>query len=236
MPVVGLHLDHFKRNAIAAIDKHNRRLTVVRTNEIDASLSNRNITIIPPERGTLYQTVKKYEDRAKEKGYRLRKDTNYITGIIVTCPREFLNNDDLFLHYALSYLVEKVPCPCVEAVIHHDEHGLPHLHATFVNVTPDGRFSSRELFPRSFLVSLHDDLPAFMHERGFEVQRPDGKQTRSRGNLHYSEFKAEMEKQKLELVEDYNQLVRKYNVLAGEYEHLEKILAKTKNRNIDIDR
>lgn len=230
MAVIGLHLKHFKKKDAVAIFKHNFRVCDCKTNVINTEKSQYNIALVDPCEKDFISTLRPYLRDAENNGQRFRKDLNVFSEIVVTCPSEYQGDAQKFLIWVSMYLLDKIPFPCMSAVIHYDEMGLPHLHYDVIPFS-DGKFCASKIFTKGFLKSIHDEIPAYMRERGYDIERAKGEQTRSRGSLTYHEYKIqkdEAEKSLDDLKSKKRELVSDYNLLVGEYNDLLRKIEKKK--------
>lgn len=79
----------------------------------------------------------------------------------------------------------------VSAKVHKDETA-PHMHLHFVPVNKEnGRLQARVSMNKAKINYIHDELPKFLQERGFDVVRGKGKTEKNIENIHeYKEIKA----------------------------------------------
>lgn len=69
----------------------------------------------------------------------------------------------------------------IECVAHLDEGGLPHLHMDIVQITKDGKLSSKKLITRDFILSVHNELSKILKMNGFDVERAKNKEQSKSG-------------------------------------------------------
>ncbi|MEC2886016.1 plasmid recombination protein, partial [Bacillus thuringiensis] len=109
----------------------------------------------------------------------------------------------------------------------------PHMHIGVMPITEDNRLSAKDMFTRKELISLQQDFPLEMREKGFDVERGEGSEKK---HLSPQAFK---EKQDLEIevkqlsnvkthlktkvVETHNQLQQTTNYIEKQNETLQKI-------------
>ncbi len=215
------HCQCYKKENIAGIDRHNRRKNKHYGNkDIDVSRSRRNLILISPDT-TLYQTCKKQiEERVLANGGRVTKASNWIAECIFSYPEE-LPEDRMQEYYTLviEYIADKLgKSNIVQAVIHLDEGGLPHLHLDALVITPDNRLSSKNMINRDFIISVHNELPKILKEHGFDVER--GSDDHETAGLSAKEYKRKMDKEASILDQRLNNLSDEYNRLADAYNNL----------------
>lgn len=176
--------------------------------DIDLDKTENNYDLVEDER-TLHQRVKNRVDELKESGSRVQKNSVVMYSNILTVPEEQAKvwgeekTDDYFKacydFFSKEFGVENV----VSAKVHKDETA-PHMHLHFVPVNKEnGRLQARVSMNKAKINYIHDELPKFLQERGFDVVRGKGKTEKNIENIHeYKEIKAlegkiEQEKEKL---------------------------------------
>lgn len=98
----------------------------------------------------------------------------------------------------------------VSAKVHKDETA-PHMHLHFVPVNKEnGRLQARVSMNKAKINYIHDELPKFLQERGFDVVRGKGKTEKNIENIHeYKEIKAleeKIEQEKKELNKELEEI------------------------------
>ena len=169
-------MDKFKKDAIRGIQSHNRRERESHSNpDIDYDRSAANYELHESASDNYAQTIQnRIDDLLMVKA--VRKDAVHMCGLIVSSDKKFfdkLNTDETrrFFEEAAAYLTEFVGKEnVVSAMVHMDEK-TPHMHFLHVPVTPDGRLSANSIYTRASLKKLQTDLPIYLQNRGFEIQR-----------------------------------------------------------------
>lgn len=171
---------------------------------IDLDKTENNYDLVEDER-TLHQRVKNRVDELKEGGSRVQKNSVVMYSNILTVPEEQAKvwgeekTDDYFKacydFFSKEFGVENV----VSAKIHKDETA-PHMHLHFVPVNKEnGRLQARVSMNKAKINYIHDELPKFLKERGFDVVRGKGKTEKNIEDIHeYKEIKSLEEKIKQE--------------------------------------
>ena len=138
----------YKGPEITNIEAHNeRRKEKYASNpDIDLSRSKHNFYLIePPQR---YRA--EAERQISAAGCRTRKDSVRLVEILFTATPEFFQGKKLpeirqyfeeALHFLEQYQAKET---IISAVVHMDEK-TPHMHLSFVPLTPDGRLSAKEI-------------------------------------------------------------------------------------------
>lgn len=230
MAKFSFHCQSFKKQQLIGIDRHNRRINKHYSNtDIDVSRCKDNRIYITPDT-SLYQMCKKQiEERVLAHDGRVTKSSNWICECIFSYPEE-LPADRMDEYYGLiiEYIADKLGKENIlQAIVHCDEGGLPHMHMDVVPITQDYRLSSKAMITREFITNVHDELPCILRANGFAVER--GSDEHETAGLSAKEYKRQMDKEASEfdnhinvLSEEYNQLVDAYNELLRIKELLER--------------
>lgn len=206
MSKLAVHVEHFKKGAVAAIANHiwyKRGKEDTHSNQdIDPARSENNIALLLPEK-SLYKDVKQLVDKAAG---RVTAHSVWVSEWIIYPPEDLQNPltadpDKLKKYYGfvLEWMRTNGYHPKM-AVIHMDETTV-HMHVDTVPITLDGRLSRKDIYTRSELNHIHTSLSKYLAEQGYDIQRGEstkGKQVRSKS---VPEFKKDAEKQKEQLLE-----------------------------------
>lgn len=201
MQELALHVEHYKREALAGLCAENTRTALQYNNEVDLSLSVNNYCAstggpvlkkdYPKEvQALLLQEACHFEKR-KARGGRggrprsvlvynstgkaVRGDANYITSAIVTISRDTAKEwgPDITKAYfkACVAFFEKKYGNKIDDIVHVDEKNAG-IHLHY-NFVPlvAGVLNSDKLFKKGTLRDLHTELTEFLQGQGFEVIR-----------------------------------------------------------------
>ena len=150
----------YKGPEITNIEAHNeRRKEKYASNpDIDLSRSRHNFHLIePPQR---YRA--EAERQISAAGCRTRKDSVRLVEVLFTATPEFFQGKKLpeirqyfeeALHFLEQYQAKET---IISAVVHMDEK-TPHMHLSFVPLTPDGRLSAKEIVGNKKKLSWWQD-------------------------------------------------------------------------------
>lgn len=191
----------------------------IKNDDIDLSRTHLNYDIVQSDK-TLYQRVKERVEDLKKSGSRVQKNSVVMYSNILTVPREQAEKwgekktDEYFKacydFFCREFGTENV----VSAVVHKDETS-PHMHLHFIPVNKEnGRLQARIAMNRQRINQIHNELPKFLQERGFDVKRASGK-TKDKN---------------IEDVHEYKQVQRKINEKKQELEKIVEILPDTKEK------
>lgn len=165
----------------------------IKNDDIDLSRTHLNYDIVQSDK-TLYQRVKERVEDLKKSGSRVQKNSVVMYSNILTVPREQAEKwgekktDEYFKacydFFCREFGTENV----VSAVVHKDETS-PHMHLHFVPVNKEnGRLQARIAMNRQRINQIHNELPKFLQERGFDVKRASGK-TKDKNIENIHEYK-----------------------------------------------
>lgn len=161
--------------------------------DIDLDRTKNNVELVESEKN-LYQRVKDRVDHLKENGSRVQKNSVVMYSNILTVPEAQANiwgekkTDDYFKACYEFFCEEFGKENVVSAKIHKDE-TTPHMHLHFVPVNKEnGKLQARVSMNKAKINYIHDELPKFLRQRGFEVERASGK-TKDKNIEDIHEFK-----------------------------------------------
>ena len=138
----------YKGPGIGSIEAHDERTKekYASNPDIDASRTHLNFHLIEPQ-GKYREEA---ERQIKEAGCRTRKDSVKMVEVLFTASPQFFVKKKKkeireFFEEALSFLEKRQDRKTmISAVVHMDEK-TPHMHLSFVPLTPDGRLSAKEI-------------------------------------------------------------------------------------------
>lgn len=228
MGKLSMHVKHFKASQVSGIDKHNRREFKNHSNEnIDTAKSKDNIALVEPANGkSLYRATKELIE--SEVTGRVTKASVWISEVCFSLPADVpKGQEEAYFSAIVDYFQQKKGAGRVMAAyVHRDEvhKGVSHdhMHLSICPVTDSGKLSRKEIWTRQYLYQLHDEIPAFLRTRGFNIVRGDETKTlddkikASMSMREYKKYKASEELAKNEIKE----LTAKYNELVDEYNDL----------------
>lgn len=161
--------------------------------DIDLDRTKNNIELVESEKN-LYQRVKDRVDDLKQNGSRVQKNSVVMYSNILTVPEAQASiwgeqkTDDYFKACYEFFCEEFGKENVVSAKIHKDE-TTPHMHLHFVPVNKEnGKLQARISMNKAKINYIHDELPKFLRERGFDVVRASGK-TKENNIENIHEFK-----------------------------------------------
>ena len=200
--------EKFGAGAVRNILRHNRREIEHSSNhDIDPKRLERDY-ILSPDRGMTEYDY--FLQRKSELYCYKRDDVKVMAGWVVTAPQDLdpERYDDFFCatydFLANRYGEENV----VQAIVHDDEGGQPHLHFCFIPVVKDKKHDegykvcANEVLDRRELRNFHPDLQKYLNANGLEdAHVMTGVTKRQGGNRTVAQLKAERKQEYQQEVE-----------------------------------
>ncbi len=174
--------------------------------DIDSDRTKNNMELVDSDKN-LYQRVKDRVDDLKANGSRVQKNSVVMYSNILTVPEEQAKiwgeqkTDDYFKACYEFFCEEFGKENVVSAKIHKDE-TTPHMHLHFVPVNKEnGKLQARVSMNKVKINYIHDELPKFLRDRGFDVQRATGKTKENNiEDIHeFKEVKKQITEKEIEL-------------------------------------
>jgi len=192
MSMVVARMEKMKAENLIGIGNHNQRKTKNHSNkDIDPSLSKLNYDLV--NRTENYKTdIENFINENKSTTRAVRKDAVLINEWIITSDRKFFENlsDEevkKFFVSAKEYFGNEFGEENIRyATVHLDE-STPHMHMGIVPFDKDKKLSAKRIFNRETLRDIQENLPRYLQEKGFEIER--GLEGSERKNLTVPEFK-----------------------------------------------
>lgn len=171
---------------VTPMEAHHERMkeSYKSNKQIDPERTPLNYHIIEPQ-GRYRQIANR---QVREAGCRTRKDNVLTMEALITASPEFMKErteEELrkFFELAVEFMKTKQdPATFISAVVHMDESS-PHMHLTFVPLTPDKRLSAKEIAGNNKkMVWWQDEFWAYMVKEFPTLQR--GQSARSTRRKH----------------------------------------------------
>lgn len=188
-----------KAENLHGVFMHDFRLTKNHANEqIDVSKSADNFDLI--DHGELSKSaIMDYIQSKRNSKRAVRKDAVVLDEWIISSDQSFFADktpDQIrgYFQTAVDWFGQQYGRSNLQyAVVHMDE-TTPHMHLGIVPINEDGSLSSKKMFDRASLQSVQADLPRYLQEHGYDVQR--GVQGQKKAHLTTKEYKAVMDEEK----------------------------------------
>ena len=237
------HFGKYKAGNVFGLQKHNQRENENYTNnDIDKARTPLNYDLINKANINYTKKIKTIIGANRASQRAIRKDATVYCECIISSDSAFFekiteDSQKEFFKGALDYLKNKIGEEfIISANVHLDE-TTPHMHVGFVPII-DNSLSAKKLIDRKFLREVQDQLPAYLKNLGFDIQR--GIKNSKRKHKDTKELKKELDREyenrckDINFVEDYkNKLERKIEQLEVElnektieYDNATKILSK----------
>ena len=199
MSMVVARMQKMKADNLIGLGNHNQRRTENHSNkDIDVTRSNLNYDLV--NRTNNYKTdIQQFINENKSSNRAVRKDAVLVNEWIVTSDSNFFksldpNETKRFFETAKEYFAENYGEENIRySQVHMDER-TPHMHLGIVPFTEDKRLSAKTIFNRQALQTIQDELPSYLKEKGFEIER--GEEKSERKHLTVKEYKELKEKEK----------------------------------------
>lgn len=229
MSMIVARMQKMKAANLIGLGNHNQRRTENHSNEdIDVTRSHLNYDLINKTRQ--YKTdIETFINENKASSRAVRKDAVLVNEWIITSDSAFFkgldeNQTKRFFQSARNYFSENYGDSNIRyAQVHLDER-TPHMHLGIVPFSEDKRLSAKTLFNRQSLLTIQEELPKYLKERGFAIER--GQEDSERKHLTVKEYKNLKEKEQ-ELIEqnhvsqsELNKVKSNYSELEGQYREL----------------
>ncbi|MCT3054685.1 plasmid recombination protein [Leuconostoc citreum] len=193
MSMVVARMQKMKAPNLIGLGNHTQRKTDNHSNkDIDVSRSYLNYDLV--NRTDNYKTdIQQFINDNKSSSRAVRKDAVLINEWIITSDNHFFKDKDDkeikdFFEQSKDYFAEKFGDENIRyAQVHLDE-TTPHMHLGIVPFNAENKLSAKTVFNRQALQAVQDELPTYLQERGFNLER--GEKGSERKNLSVPEYKA----------------------------------------------
>ena len=189
-----------KADNLVGIGNHDQRKTTNHSNEdIDVSRSHLNYDLVAGRTDNFKTDIEAYINENKASKRAVRKDAVLVNEWVLTSDKSFFDklSDDETKRYfetVKEYFADNFGDENIRyAVVHMDEK-TPHMHMGIVPFDDDKKLSAKRIFNREALQHIQEELPQYLKENGFDVQR--GNKNKERKNLSVPEYKAMREELK----------------------------------------
>ena len=192
MSFVVARMQKVKSGNLVGVGNHNQRNTDNHSNkDIDVERSHLNYDLV--NRTENYKRdIEQFINENKSSSRAVRKDAVLINEWIITSDNQFFKDKDDkeikdFFDTAKSYFADKFGDNNIRyAQVHLDE-TTPHMHLGIVPFNAEHKLTAKTVFNRQALQAVQDELPTYLQERGFELER--GEKGSERKNLTVPEYK-----------------------------------------------
>lgn len=193
MSYIVARMQKMKADNLVGIGNHNQRKTENHSNkDIDIERSHLNYDLVEGRTENYKTDIQNFIDENKSTSRAVRKDAVLVNEWIISSDGDFFEDKDdkeveRFFEEAKDYFADKFGDKNIRyAQVHLDE-TTPHMHLGVVPFDKDNKLSAKRVFGRQALRDVQDDLPRFLNERDFAIQR--GEKGSERKNLTVPEYK-----------------------------------------------
>lgn len=194
-------MEKMKSDNLVGIGNHNQRRFSNHSNkDIDVSKSHLNYDILDKVKS--YKTdIEGYINANKSSKRAVRKDAVLVCEWIITSDSEFFESmtpadTREYFQTAIDFFAERYGSKnLMYAQVHLDER-TPHMHLGIVPFDKDNKLTAKTMFDREALQDIQNELPRYMNEHGFEVERGRaGSEAKHLTVQEYKDVQKEIKKQ-----------------------------------------
>ena len=218
------HFGKYKSGNVFGLQKHNQRENKNYSNmDIDKARTPLNYDLVNQGNINYLKRVKSIIEANRASERAIRKDATIYCECIISSDSDFFENltedkQKEFFKNSLDYLRSKIGEEfIISANVHLDE-TTPHMHVGFVPII-ENSLSAKKLIDRKFLREVPDQLPAYLKNLGFDIQR--GIKGSKRKHKDTKELKKELDRELENKYKDINAIESYKNELEGKIEQLE---------------
>lgn len=194
-------MEKMKSDNLVGIGNHNQRRFSNHSNkDIDVSKSHLNYDILDKVKS--YKTdIEGYINANKSSKRAVRKDAVLVCEWIITSDSDFFESMSPadtreYFQTAIDFFAERYGSKnLMYAQVHLDER-TPHMHLGIVPFDKDNKLTAKTMFDREALQDIQNELPRYMNERGFEIERGRaGSEAKHLTVQEYKDVQKEIKKQ-----------------------------------------
>lgn len=233
-------MEKMKSDNLVGIGNHNQRRFSNHSNkDIDVSKSHLNYDILDKVKS--YKTdIEGYINANKSSKRAVRKDAVLVCEWIITSDSDFFESMSPadtreYFQTAIDFFAERYGSKnLMYAQVHLDER-TPHMHLGIVPFDKDNKLTAKTMFDREALQDIQNELPLYMNERGFKVERGRaGSEAKHLTVQEYKDVQKEIKKQSEVLDEVKKELESVKNVTRTK-DFLDKLDSKSKKTLLGND-
>ena len=221
------NMQKLKADNLVGLGNHDQRRTQHHENpDIDVDRSALNYDLVAGRTNHFKTDIEAYINEQKTSQRAVRKDAVLVNEWIISSDSQFfadLTAADTrkYFETAKDYFAEKFGEENIRYAIVHLDESTPHMHMGIVPFDDEYKLSAKRVFNRTALRDIQDQLPTYLQQHGFNVQR--GVQESERKSLTVPEYKA--------MREDLKNATLQKREIQAELEDARKRLAELKPRD-----
>ena len=197
MSYVVARMTKYKSGNLGGAYRHNERIFKQHSNkDIDIERSHLNYELTDRDRSLSYENqIKNYIDENKISKRAIRKDAVLCNEWIITSDKDFFakltpEETKRFFETSKNYFAENYGLENIAYASVHLDENTPHMHMGIVPMK-QGKLSSKSIFNREELKKIQDELPKYLSQHGFHLQR--GELDSTKKHLSTQEYKEKQE-------------------------------------------
>ena len=197
MSYVVARMTKYKSGNLGGAYRHNERIFKQHSNkDIDIERSHLNYELTDRDRSLSYENqIKNYIDENKISKRAIRKDAVLCDEWIITSDKDFFakltpEETKQFFETSKNYFAENYGLENIAYASVHLDENTPHMHMGIVPMR-QGKLSSKAIFNREELKKIQDELPKYLSQYGFHLQR--GELDSTKKHLSTQEYKEKQE-------------------------------------------
>lgn len=188
------NMQKLKADNLVGLGNHDQRRTQHHKNpDIDVDRSALNYDLVAGRTGHFKTDIEAYINEHKTSQRAVRKDAVLVNEWIISSDSQFfagLTAADTrkYFETAKAYFAEKFGEANIRYAIVHLDESTPHMHMGIVPFDDEYKLSAKRVFNRAALQNVQDQLPVYLQQHGFDVER--GIQESQHKSLTVPEYKA----------------------------------------------
>ena len=221
------NMQKLKADNLVGLGNHDQRRTRHHKNtDIDVNRSDLNYDLVAGRTNHFKTDIEAYINEHKTSQRAVRKDAVLVNEWIISSDSNFFTNltaadTRKYFETAKNYFAEKFGEENIRYAIVHLDESTPHMHMGIVPFDDEHKLSAKRVFNRTALRNIQDQLPTYLQQHGFNIQR--GVQESERKSLTVPEYKA--------MREDLKKATLQKQEIQAELEDARKRLAELKPRD-----
>ncbi|MCT3276015.1 plasmid recombination protein, partial [Lactiplantibacillus pentosus] len=221
------NMQKLKADNLVGLGNHDQRRTQHHKNtDIEVDRSGLNYDLVAGRTNHFKTDIAAYINEHKTSQRAVRKDAVLVNEWIISSDSNFFANltaadTRKYFETAKAYFAEKFGEENVRYAIVHLDESTPHMHMGIVPFDDEYKLSAKRVFNRAALQNVQDQLPTYLQQHGFNIQR--GVQESERKSLTVPEYKA--------MREDLKKATLQKQEIQAELEDARKRLAELKPRD-----
>ena len=202
-------------------EREQEREGKIKNERIDPTRTHLNYDFVKSEVG-LYERTKERRDELKKEGSRVQKNSVVLYSNIITIPKEEADKmtdkeHEKYFKSCYEYFCDRYGKENVMSAKVHLDETTPHMHLHFMPVNKEnGKLQARTVMGPRALREIHDQLPRYLQQRGFDVVRASGEKTMEKLNIHEYKAREDMKQEVQALRKQVGDLDLEYSITRAE--------------------